>query len=215
MQQNIFFIKGIGISSNSYLISGKKLVLVDSGDGKNFSLLKKEIEAKNFKVEEIDLIINTHCHYDHIGGNSLIVERSNAKVLAMEPDATYIEKGNLFYTCAMNDLSINLKPIKVKRLKEGEEIEKFKILHTPGHTEGSISLYSKNGILISGDLIFGDGGIGRVDLPCGDLKKLISSLEKISKLNIKKIYPGHGKPSVNGNEIIKKALNYAKELLIL
>jgi glyoxylase-like metal-dependent hydrolase (beta-lactamase superfamily II) len=96
-----------------------------------------------------------------------------------------------------------------KYLRSHEEIRlgelKLLIIHTPGHTPGSICLYHKNSqTLITGDLIFADGGVGRTDFPYSDLQKLNDSLNKIFKLpgNLI-IYPGHGNSS-----LLEKEKNY-------
>ncbi|NLM96799.1 MAG: MBL fold metallo-hydrolase, partial [Halanaerobiaceae bacterium] len=84
-------------------------------------------------------------------------------------------------------------------LDEGDEVGSFKVLFTPGHTPGGISLYNQEeGILFSGDLIFRDA-YGRTDLPGGDQKILFSSLEKIIKLPPDTlVYPGHGPATTIG-----------------
>jgi glyoxylase-like metal-dependent hydrolase (beta-lactamase superfamily II) len=108
-----------------------------------------------------------------------------------------------------------MKPMKVeKKLKEGDEIFGFKVLHTPGHTKGSICLLdAKDKILISGDTIFADG-VGRTDLPGGSEEDMEKSLEKLSSLKIEKILPGHGEPVLkNGEKAIKNIINSVAEEL--
>jgi glyoxylase-like metal-dependent hydrolase (beta-lactamase superfamily II) len=95
-----------------------------------------------------------------------------------------------------------LEPISVAReLQEGDKIElgelTLKVLHTPGHTAGSICLYEPQQRLFSGDTIFSDG-VGRTDLPTGDVTALHNSIEGLLKLDVQNIYPGHG-PHVEKN----------------
>ena len=87
-------------------------------------------------------------------------------------------------------------------LEDGDEIADFKVIHTPGHTSGGICLWDgKN--LISGDTIFAGGGVGRMDIG-GNYDDMKNSVEKLTKLDVRNIYPGHG-PIVenNGKEHIK------------
>jgi glyoxylase-like metal-dependent hydrolase (beta-lactamase superfamily II) len=97
--------------------------------------------------------------------------------------------------------NLNIEPDEY--LKGGEEVGvtdmKFKVVHTPGHTEGSICLAGQ-GMIFTGDLLF-SGGIGRYDLPGGDGRKIMKSLEKVTEYpDETKIYPGHGPSSTIGAE---------------
>ncbi|MEM2327357.1 MAG: MBL fold metallo-hydrolase, partial [Archaeoglobaceae archaeon] len=101
-------------------------------------------------------------------------------------------------------------------LKGGEIFElgetKLEIIHTPGHSPGSICLYEpKRKWLFSGDTVFAYGSFGRYDLPGGDPEKLIKSIELLSKLEVENLYPGH-EDVVEGNakESILESLRIAK-----
>jgi len=159
----------------TYYIDDEKKVLIDAG----YKFDKK-----------VDIIIITHCHYDHLFFLSEIAEKWKPVVMAGAKDAESIEKLDL------KTLAKNLKPVKVDRkLKEGDVIEtgelKLKVIETPGHTEGSICLYDeKEQILFSGDTLF-NGDTGRTDLPSGSEEDMQKSLEKLKKLAVKKLYPGH------------------------
>ena len=159
-------------------------------------------------VEEIIKMINilegnlkyiylTHCHGDHIGGVTELQQKMGGKVIIHRDDAE-----------GLNNISINLTKIidmpeiileADSRLDDGDllhlgELE-FKVIHTPGHTQGSSSLYcEKEKLLISGDTLF-RGTWGRTDLPTSDFFKIIDSItNKLMKLPDETIvYPGHGK----------------------
>jgi glyoxylase-like metal-dependent hydrolase (beta-lactamase superfamily II) len=74
-------------------------------------------------------------------------------------------------------------------------IEGLRVLHTPGHSPGSICLFdAEEGILFSGDTVFTHGSFGRYDLPGGERHALLKSLERLSTLDVRAIYPGHGEP---------------------
>jgi glyoxylase-like metal-dependent hydrolase (beta-lactamase superfamily II) len=89
------------------------------------------------------------------------------------------------------------RPMKISALKEGDIVDGgdvvLEVLHTPGHSAGSICLLDRETRdLFSGDTVFTNGGVGRWDLPTGDHSPLISSLKRLSKLKIRGIFPGHG-----------------------
>lgn len=83
--------------------------------------------------------------------------------------------------------------------QNGDRIGELEVVHTPGHTPGSICLYHREKrLLFSGDTIFPEGSFGRYDLPGGDLAALRQSVEALSRLEVKELYPGHGMPVRNG-----------------
>jgi hydroxyacylglutathione hydrolase len=163
-----------------YLIEGKEKVLIDAG---------ADIKDK------VDVVILTHAHFDHTVFLDKIVKRNKCKVYASETDAPDIEKITPKVAAEMSPVPI--KPVKVDRkLKANELITfkdfKLKVIETPGHTNGSISLYNeKTQELFSGDTLFFHGGVGRTDFPTGSDRELHASLKKLNKLKIKTLYPGH------------------------
>lgn len=191
--------------SNVYLIIDEKIALVDTGIGTG-SLIK-EIRKK---ASRIDLIINTHAHLDHCGGNKFF----KCEVLIHESDAAEMESGEFYGTYHITGKKL---PVKVDDvLKEGGKISlgehNFEVIHTPGHTPGSICLYERDKkILISGDTLFSDGSFGRADLG-GNFEELINSLERLSKLDLNLLLPGHGSVVENGAEHATLSLQNAREL---
>ena len=89
---------------------------------------------------------------------------------------------------------------------------KFEVLHTPGHSICSIALYDKNTkTIVSGDTVYTDGGIGRWDLPTGNYEELVASVRRLSNMEVRALYPGHGPFSKSdGNRHISLALKYAE-----
>jgi len=215
MSFKIHLLTGMGFDSNIYLIEDETIALVDAGTGRFFENLKEEIQGLSINLEDIDMLINTHCHFDHAGGDLDFVEASRCKVLIHEIEKSALEKGDEVISCAVM-FGEKFRAVKVDRaLKEDDLIElgelNLTILHTPGHTAGSISLYDpQRGILFSGDTVFSDG-VGRTDLPTGDQRLLIESLRRLNTLKVEKLYPGHGVPKEkNGNQPIRNALNFFK-----
>lgn len=191
-------IGGWGFDSNIYLIIDEVVTLIDAGTGMNFETVARNMDKFNLKPSDIRLLINTHCHYDHAGGNQDFVEAAGCEVAIHELEAGLLQKGDQVITLAGGLFGRKrFGPIEVSRkLHEGDEIKlgelTLRILHTPGHTLGSISLFEpKQQLLFSGDTIFSDG-VGRVDLPTGDEKALRDSITRLEKLKPQKMYPGHG-----------------------
>jgi len=148
--------------------------------------------------------INTHCHIDHILGVDFMKSQFDAPIRAHKEEEQIIKKAPL-----MGDLfGWNIKPIKGidVLLEEGEMIpvgkHLLKVIHVPGHSPGSVALYSNEGaFVITGDALF-KGSIGRTDLPGGDYDTLITSIgEKLLTLPTEtQVYPGHGPSSNIGYE---------------
>ena len=201
---NIVLIQLSDIDSNIYVLGD---TVIDSGTGFNFTRLHTLLKIMKLNFSAIKQVINTHGHFDHIGGNGYFLK---AKIAIHEKDAPILESGDLQKSYA-DFFDGKLKPRPVdQKLKEGQVLQvngmAFKVLHTPGHTPGSISLYNeKDSMLICGDLVFSDG-VGRTDLPGGDVALLDQSLERISKLKINKLLPGHGEPILEKADKALKAI---------
>lgn len=159
---------------------------------------------KFIKQEEISInyIINTHGHPDHIGANRKIKEHTNAPILIHQYDAPMLSKSEsiLSFIFPLESSS----PPADTFIKDGDLIEcagmKLKVLHTPGHTPGGISLLIDDSIF-TGDTLF-SGSIGRSDLPGGSQEVLLNSIKKILSLNENLIiYPGHGPSTTVGQEL--------------
>lgn len=177
-------------NSNSYLIQRDGLnALVDPG-GLGFEETRAEQIRQILSLDDISIVVNTHCHYDHIGGNRKLVG-TGAVIKAHALDAPHIANADEF-TLAPG----GLEKVKVEPLQEGDLIAGFKVLHTPGHTQGSLCLYdAEQKTLISGDTIFDfSGSRGRTDLPGGDETMMLETLKRIGEIEIENLLPGHGKP---------------------
>jgi hydroxyacylglutathione hydrolase len=199
--------QGRGNNCNAILLPAvlrgeRSHVLVDPGHVRNelgepcFDSLTQAIERDGFKVEATGLVIATHSHPDHIEAAELVVEKSGALfTLSREEDEFYRTTGKMLFK------AFGSKPPQVEPffyLKEGalslgaknNKIE-IKILFTPGHSPGSISLYlEKDKILITGDVVFA-GSVGRTDFPGGSPSLLRKSIDKLSQLDVEYLVPGH------------------------
>ena len=198
---SIVFILGYNYDSNYFLIDDN--ILVDTGAGLNKEYLFSKLRENNVEPTDIELIVNTHCHFDHIGGNHFFPD---AKVAIHKLDALSIKnKDSLGTSMSVFDNPGNCR-VDIE-LEEGDEIADFKVIHTPGHTKGGICLWDGEN-LISGDTIFAGGGVGRMDIG-GDYQDMKNSVKRLTELNVKNIYPGHG-PIVEGNgkEHIKMSYSF-------
>lgn len=201
---NVYCIAGMMADSNSYLIDNSDndsdfdYILVDTGIGTNKDYLSSQLSEICLGLEDIDLVVNTHCHYDHVGGNHLF---PNAKIAISEIDGDSLEDlENPIPICFVPTREIKRRDVDI-RLKEGDRIAGFEVLATPGHTAGGISLFDGS-ILISGDTIFSHGGVGRMDIG-GNMEDMKNSLDKLSKLDVEYLLSGHGPWVSNANEHIK------------
>jgi glyoxylase-like metal-dependent hydrolase (beta-lactamase superfamily II) len=199
--------------ANSYLINGK--VLVDTG--MNTSALIAAIE-KNIDIKEIELIILTHCHFDHTAAAGEIAKKSGARVAIHTEDAPLLKDDNISAASLFGRRPPALEPDmlledgQMIRISENEELE---VIHTPGHTPGCICLYEpRSKSLFSGDTVFPEGSIGRTDFEGGDPSALTASISKLTALEIKTLYPGHGNiTSDNVNRQIEMSLKMSRGFL--
>ena len=189
----IYKLNGIGYDSNTYLIIGKKNILIDPGTPNTFNLLKDEIKGI---AKDIDYIINTHCHYDHAGSDYLYEEYFNAPIIIHDSEVEDLKNNTNTTVSALFNRELT-PPKEIIPISEIlEELKKYNIevVETPGHTKGSISLIYKDN-LITGDTLFAYG-VGRWDFPTGSLVDLRSSVSKLERIayerNIMNILPGHG-----------------------
>ncbi len=162
-------------------------VLIDpAGD---FDDIMQAIQQHNAKVQ---YIINTHGHFDHTSGNSTMIQRTGAKLLIHEADVDMLTGITNRLMARFNKGSASPQPMHT--LRDGDIIsfgnEKLQVIHTPGHTPGSISLYTP-GHIFTGDTLFTEG-MGRTDLPGGSYKQIMESIYRILSLpDDTTIWPGH------------------------
>ena len=137
-------------------------------------------------------VVNTHAHADHTCGNSKILSKTDAQLVIHEDDADPLTSGkNKAFSLALGKKP---SPGPDIRVKDGDSLtigkETFQIIHTPGHSPGSMCLYG-DGNLFTGDTLF-VGAVGRTDLNGGDLGTLLLSVKKLLSLPPEtKVWPGH------------------------
>ena len=196
----VTWIPGSGFWANSYLVGN---VLVDCG------ILPMQVAPYRDRIGDIVL---THCHYDHTAHITEIQAMTGAKLSVHRLDAPGLSNDLLSSAMLFGEKAA---PVKVDRaLGEGDRVGDLAVIHTPGHTPGSICLYHEGEeVLISGDTVFTHGSFGRYDLPGGSLPALRDSLKKLGGYTVRGVYPGHGEPVREGaGRHIAAALEAIKEI---
>jgi len=187
------------LQTNCYILqSNHGAIIIDPGDEP-----ERIVRFLNDIKVEPSQIIATHTHFDHVLGVDSIRAKLNVPFLIHRDDLSMLESmQNRVHQFMGFDVP---PPPKVDRyLKDGDLLnvgdETIRVLHTPGHSPGSISL-SGDGYVFTGDALFNQS-IGRTDLPGGDLKTLIHSIrERLFKLDdATTVYPGHGPETTIGDE---------------
>ena len=185
--------------ANSYVVGN---ILVDAG--------VMPMAVAPYK-EQIETIVLTHCHFDHIARVKEIAHMCKAKVAIHKADARGLVDDVHSLSMHFGARSPGILPDIT--LAEGDTIGDFVVLHTPGHTPGCICLYSeKDRLLFCGDTVFADGYFGRYDFPGGSRAELARSLERLSALDVEGLFAGHGEPTEeNGSRCIAAALGPDEE----
>lgn len=193
------------VQENTYVLynENKECCIIDPGCyfSEEQQQLKAEIEKSGLKPV---LLLNTHCHLDHIFGNKFVHETWGLELHIHEKEKPVLDRGpesGLRWQLPFENYQGPLNYIK-----EGTNIklgnEELEVLFTPGHSPGSVSFYYEaGGFVIGGDVLF-NGSIGRTDLPGGDYDTLINSIQtKLFTLpDDTKVYSGHGTMTTVGLE---------------
>jgi glyoxylase-like metal-dependent hydrolase (beta-lactamase superfamily II) len=194
------------IEVNTYILSdgSGKCAVIDCGcySPAEFERLETLIKGKSLVPE---LLLNTHCHPDHIFGNRMFLEKYGLRtVFHIEEEANI---GDSVHIAELIGLGMDIPPEPERYIGDGAVIgfgnSVLKALLVPGHSAGSLAWYSeKDNVVFTGDALFA-GSIGRTDLRGGDYDTLVTSIRtKLFTLPSETIvYPGHGEATTIGNEM--------------
>lgn len=182
----------------------KECIIIDPGC---YSIEEKEELLSFININQLKptLLINTHCHIDHIFGNNFVNKKWNTRLVINKLELEILKSAHVVaQSYGFNNYEPSPQPSKY--ITEGDIItfgkSELKVLFTPGHAPGHISLYSKKDeFIISGDVLFMNS-IGRTDLPGGDYETIIKTIKNklLTLPKQTKVYCGHGSETTIDNE---------------
>ena len=187
---------------NSFFIDGAKKILIDPGHRHLFQHVKRGLAQIETTPEQIDVVLVTHGHPDHL------------EMVGSFGPSTRWAMSRIDYEFVMKYIGSHMDfPAPAFFLQEGDLVigdKTFRVILTPGHSPGSISLYwPEKKVLFTGDVVFSQS-IGRTDLPGGSGKQLKESISKLAELDVEFLCPGHG-DVVAGRENVKKNFKLIKD----
>ncbi len=209
---------------NCYLIQGRSTILIDGGTSGKFNSFTNGVESLGIDPDEIETIIITHSHWDHIGCARQIKEVTGAKVMVHKNEKSVIENGEFFIPPPLTTWGsiigvlisnwgrkFQIEPCKVDIVIEDDlSLEQFgingKAIFTPGHSPGSVTVLLDTGEAFVGDLAMNQFPLTlRPSFPIFGMDEsvLIKSWKKLINMGAEKIYPAHGKP-FTVEKLIKK-----------
>ena len=208
-----------------FLLKGEKSILIDAGIPGQIERFRKGLAAADVQPEEIDLLLFTHGHFDHIGLAKEIVELSGAKTAIHQREKNWLKTGEApmppgatlygkFLRSLMNfvpKIRAPGTPVDIELGDEGFSLSEYgipaKVIYTPGHTLGSMSILLDSGEAIVGDLAMSAKFMRLtpgIPIFADDVSLIKPSWKKLLDLGAKTIYPAHGKPF--SAEIFRKQL---------
>ncbi len=216
LRPNIYKFKAGKPGSHVYLIKGsKKNALIDTGTTAFYPHLKALLQELHLGTKDIDFVILTHEHFDHIGATTFFFD--TATVAAHRLAANKIEMQDEFVTM-MKYCNISSRLFHADIWLEDQcliDLGNYKLqaIHTPGHTSGCLCLYEgKEKMLFSGDTVFAGGILSGIS-SSGNISDYMNSLQRLSALKIESLCPGHGKTSDDPEGDILRGLEAARSLM--
>lgn len=206
-------IRGTRLSAHVYVLQGRDFVaVVDTGSSERVGVLEDGLRQLGLGPGDVGLVLNTHEHFDHVGGNPIFP--TGTLVAAHASAARKILEGDRYVTMLQDGATpraVNLL------LRDGSEVHlggvTLKVLHAPGHTSGSTCFFEPaRGWLFSGDTLFA-GGILSYIAESGSVGDYLATLGHLATLRLARIFPGHGRPSDDPEGDIARAAAAARDLL--
>lgn len=221
IMEDLFFIERGYFNGNHFVYRSEEPVLIDTACLTDFGETANLIEGLGVNLSNVCSIVNTHCHGDHIGGNKIIQEKSNCDIALQKVGKYFIDTRDdwstlwKYYDHKADFFSCT------KELEDNDVLSigphKFQVIHTPGHSPDGVVLYNaREKVLISGDTLWeNDSPVPQIRVERSmalftmqeSLFTMQKSLDKLEALDVKKVYPGHGKPFTD----LKKAVSVNKK----
>ncbi len=200
IMENLFFIQRGYLNGNHFVYRSEQPILIDTGYISDFQTTEKLIKRLAVDITNTKLIVSTHCHCDHIGGNKIIQDRSACDIAIHKIGKYFIDSRDDWSTWwKYYDQDASFFKCSIG-LGDGDTISvgphEFEVIYTPGHATDGIVLYNrKERTLISSDTLWeNDMAVMTIRVEGSRACfSLMESLRKLEKLDVKVVYPGHGK----------------------
>jgi len=218
--KDLFFIERGFLNANHFVYQSENPTLIDTAYIADFDETAGLIAQLGVNLSDVQLIISTHCHCDHIGGNKRIQDRSGCDIALHKIGKHFIDTRDDWATwwkyysqeAAFFDCTIELNDGDVLSIGPHE----FKVIHTPGHAAEGIVLYNrKERLLISSDTLWeNDMAVMTLRIEgSAALFHMLESLEKLESLDVKIVYPGHGPPFKDMSKALSRTRKRLKNFL--
>lgn len=219
LNDDVIFFQRTFPSANMVLLRGPRPILVDSGFGSDAAATSQLLRDAGIAPESLQLVVNTHYHCDHVGGNHHLQQTYGIPIAAHAGDATLVNRRDR-EACSVHWLNQRVEPYTVNRLLQAGDVldtgsVQAEVLHVPGHTLNHIALYAE-GILICGDTVHAHDvawlnmfreGVGAID-------RMMATLDMLSKLPLYVSYSGHGVPAEDPQQAIDSARRRYEKWLV-
>ena len=198
----------LNVSINCYLVkTDNRFIMIDTGRAKKRNIIEKELEKAGCYPGNLRLIVLTHGDFDHCGNAAYFRKKFQSQIAMHKGDSGMIEHGNMLWNRNKQSILIRVLSKLLFRLSKSDRLrpdlyidEKFdlsdygfdaKVLEIPGHSQGSIGILTTNGELFCGDLL---ANVGKPSIwsIIDDSDAAYASIEKLKRLQIDTVYPGHG-----------------------
>jgi glyoxylase-like metal-dependent hydrolase (beta-lactamase superfamily II) len=217
----IFALGGLKMGRSYLIDDGGALALIDTSSPTAAARILDAITAIGRRPEDLKLIVATHYHHDHTGNVAMLVERTGARFVAHEADAPYIDGRKPWGTVSVGPFEMTTPESRYYTLALDAELRTgdvlpiaggLEVVHTPGHTPGSISLYGRaRSVLFAGDALANNFGLQLLPFSAHDPEEAKRSVRKLAALDYEIALPGHGSPIVS--RASEKIGNWSKRWL--
>jgi glyoxylase-like metal-dependent hydrolase (beta-lactamase superfamily II) len=212
IMEDLFFIERGYLNANHFVYRSEAPVLIDTAYVSDFDHTERVIKELGVNVSDVRLIVSTHCHCDHVGGNRIIQDQSGCDIVLHKIGKHFIDTSDdwstwwkyynqdaAFFSCT-------------KGLEDGDIVQvgphEFEVLYTPGHAADGVVLYNaKEKVLLSSDTLWeNDMAVMTLRVEgSAALFQMQDSLERLKSLDVRMVYPGHGRPFSDMGEAIERS----------